>query len=78
MTREEALEFIGQSIKPDVDMAMVADALKTLEQEPKTEDVIKAIIDECNKRQECKGCKYIDRDILRCKFRDIPSTWEIE
>ena len=34
MTREEALEFIGQSIKPDVDMAKVADALKALEQQP--------------------------------------------
>ncbi len=35
MTREEALEFIAQSIKSDVDMALVADAIKTLEQEPK-------------------------------------------
>lgn len=34
MTREEALEFIAQSIKSDVDMTKVADALKTLEQEP--------------------------------------------
>lgn len=34
MTREEALEFIAQSIKPDVDMAKVADALKALAQEP--------------------------------------------
>lgn len=34
MTREEAIEFIAQSVKSDVDMAMVADALKALEQEP--------------------------------------------
>ena len=35
MTREEAIEFIAQSIKSDVDMAKVADAIKALEQEPK-------------------------------------------
>jgi len=35
MTREEALEFIAQSVKSDVDMAKVADALKALEQEPR-------------------------------------------
>lgn len=33
MTREEALEFIAQSVKSDVDMAKVADALEALEQE---------------------------------------------
>ena len=33
MTREEAIEFIAQSVKSDVDMAKVADALKALEQE---------------------------------------------
>ncbi len=31
MTREEALEFIAQSVKSDVDMAKVADAIKALE-----------------------------------------------
>lgn len=35
MTREEAIEFIAQSVKSDVDMALVADAIKALEQEPK-------------------------------------------
>lgn len=35
MTREEAIEFIAQSVKSDVDMAKVADAIKALEQEPK-------------------------------------------
>ncbi len=34
MTREEAIEFIAQSVKSDVDMAMVADALKAIEQKP--------------------------------------------
>jgi len=34
MTREEAIEFIAQSVKSDVDMAKVADAIKALEQEP--------------------------------------------
>lgn len=34
MTREEAVEFIAQSVKSDVDMAKVADAIKALEQEP--------------------------------------------
>lgn len=34
MTKEEAKEFIAQSVKSDVDMAKVADALKALEQEP--------------------------------------------
>lgn len=34
MTREEATEFIAQSVKSDVDMALVADAIKALEQEP--------------------------------------------
>lgn len=35
MTREEAIEFIAQSVKSDVDMTKVADAIKALEQEPK-------------------------------------------
>lgn len=35
MTREEAIEFIAQSVKSDVDMAKVADAIKTIEQEPR-------------------------------------------
>lgn len=35
MAREEAIEFIAQSVKSDVDMALVADAIKALEQEPR-------------------------------------------
>ena len=34
MTKEEAIEFIAQSVKNDVDMAKVADAIKALKQEP--------------------------------------------
>lgn len=34
MTNEEAKKFIAQSVKSDVDMALVADAIKALEQEP--------------------------------------------
>jgi hypothetical protein len=34
MTREEVIEFIAQSVKSDVDMAKVADAIKALEQKP--------------------------------------------
>lgn len=34
MTREEATEFIAQSVKSDVDMSKVAAAIKALEQEP--------------------------------------------
>lgn len=35
MTREEAKEFIAQSVKSNVDMALVADAIKALEQKPR-------------------------------------------
>ena len=38
MTKEEAKEFIAQSVKSDVDMAKVADAINTLEQEPITKN----------------------------------------
>ena len=44
MTREEAIEFIAQSVKSDVDMALIADAIKALEQEPVI-DKIRAEID---------------------------------
>lgn len=39
MTREEAYEFITQSIKTDVDMAKIADAINILEQEPTKNDL---------------------------------------
>ena len=49
MTKEEGLEFIAKSIKNDVDMAMVADAIEALSAEPceDCEDCIsrKAVLD---------------------------------
>jgi hypothetical protein len=46
MTREEGLQFIGQSIKNHVDMARVADAIEALSEEP-CEDAIsrQAVLD---------------------------------
>lgn len=41
MTREEAKEFIAQSVKSDVDMALVADAIEALEQAPTTKNASK-------------------------------------
>jgi hypothetical protein len=38
MTNGEAKEFIAQSVKSDVDMALIADAIKALEQEPTTKN----------------------------------------
>lgn len=43
MTREEAIEFIAQSVKSDVDMAKVADAIKALEQEPILDQITEII-----------------------------------
>jgi hypothetical protein len=43
MTKEEAIEFIAQSVKSDVDMAKVADAIKALEQKPALEKTIAEI-----------------------------------
>lgn len=34
MTKEKAIEFIALSVKSDVDMAKIADAIKALKQEP--------------------------------------------
>ena len=50
MTREEAKEFIAQSVKSNVDMAMVADVIKVLEQEPKWIPVSERLPDE---RKNC-------------------------
>jgi len=41
MTREEAIEFIAQSVKSDVDMAKIADAIKALELESCEDEYIK-------------------------------------
>ena len=56
MTREKALEFIAQSVKSDVDMAKVADAVKTLEQEPRKGHLV--LLDECsNSGYYCSECQ---------------------
>lgn len=77
MTREEAKEFIAQSVKSDVDMTLVADAIKALEQEPQT---FKWCTD-CREYDQEKHCchrwskvirdtveemkqEYIERDVL--------------
>ena len=57
MTREEAIEFIAQSVKSDVDMAKVADAIKALEQEPVL-DKIRAEIEQ-DAFKDVNGSKYI-------------------
>lgn len=36
MTREEAKVFIAQSVRSDIDIAMVAAAIKAIEQDPKS------------------------------------------
>ena len=45
MTREEAKEFIAQSVKSDVDIALVADAIKALEQEPTAKNDLEIVMD---------------------------------
>ena len=58
MTREEAIEFIAQSVKSDVDMAKVADAIEALKQKPK----IGHWMDDCG-GVKCSCCGYcIDDD----------------
>lgn len=56
MTREEAIEFITQSVKSDVDMALIADAIKALEQDSTTKNNLgvdavsrEAVLDMCKK-----------------------------
>ena len=48
-------------------------------QESQTEDdILKAIIDNCNNRPRCKGCKYFNTDTVRCKLVGAPTEWEID
>ena len=67
MTREEAIQFIAQSVKSDVDMALIVDALKTLEQEPRKGRLIETKEISTNRRgqivhevicSECGGIAY--------------------
>ena len=59
MTREDAIEFIAQSVKSDVDMAKVADAIKTLEQ-----DVLDKIRAEIKKSSHVKWLLTEQRDMV--------------
>ena len=62
MTREEAIEFIAQSVKSDVDMAKVADAIEALEQE--------AFINKpcCISGEVCEHDKNIVLDKIRAEI----------
>jgi len=52
-------------------------ALEVNSQDPETEDdILKAIMDDCNNRTGCKGCKYLNTDTVRCKLVGVPSEWE--
>ena len=44
MTKEEALEFIAQSVKSDVDMAKVAEAISALEKDPNPNPYTMAVL----------------------------------
>ncbi len=64
MTREEAIEFIAQSVKSDVDMALVADAIKALEQEPIL-DKIRAEIESITPKAHIRTGKLsIDTELM--------------
>ena len=74
MTREEAIEFIAQSVKSDVDMALVADAIKALDQEP-----FKPMV-EIDLYSVIKW-KYIKREVLdkiRAEIEDLYSYVEFD
>ena len=66
MTKEEAKEFIVQSVKDDVDIAKVADAIKALEQQSSYNSVkteLNHVIDEIiirieQTRDKDKLCEY--------------------
>jgi len=65
MTREAAKEFIAQSVKSDVDIALVADAIKALEQEPVI-DKIRAEIEQITDTMGVSYNQYISKiDVLQ-------------
>jgi len=70
MTREEAIEFIAQSVKSDVDMALVADAIKALEQEPTTKHDLEV---DCISRDS--AIKALDYDIKYFEFKSGVSKY---
>lgn len=71
MTREEAIEFIAQSVKSDVDMAKVADAIKALKQEPiKNHLGVEKIIDEVEKEFEKVDIPIMDKLTIFAKVQN--------
>jgi len=77
MTREEALEFIAQSIKSDVDMAKVADALKALEQKPII-DKIRAEIERQEKWLMVAGYNQYNVDIAFNAIKLVVDKYKAE
>lgn len=68
MTRKEAIEFIGKSVKSDVDMALVADAIKALEQEPSSSEIPNKSIEE---KCPCYHCEYFEiKGWSHCKIHE--------
>lgn len=68
MTREEAKEFIVQSVKEDVDIAKVADAIKALQPVTPTRKVGKWIITDKEHGRiwhcHCSNCKKDPQDCV--------------
>ena len=80
MTRDEAKEFIAQSVKSDVDIALVADAINTLEQEPTTKNDLGV---DCISRKAVLDITWQDPSYadplnvlteVRDKVRELPSV----
>ena len=69
MTREEAIEFIAQSVKSDVDMAKVADAIEALEQE--------AFINKpcCISGEVCEHDKNVVLDKISAEISEYGYVW---
>ena len=69
MTREEAIEFIAQSVKSDVDMAKVADAIEALEQETFINKPC------CISGEVCEHDKNVVLDKIRAEIAEYGSIW---
>lgn len=78
MTREDALEFIAQSVKSDVDISKVADAIKVIEQDSTTKNNLGV---DCISREQALNefCIYnpydsIGVDKVRNYLKALPSV----
>ncbi len=72
MTKEEAKGFIARSVKSDIDMALVADAIKALEEESKSgwqhdHEILRAYSDGAN--------EVLDK--LRAEIEQLPTKTRI-